>query len=733
MINKANILEFIKNKKNVPFLEIVKHFKINPKQNKEVTKLLFELQNEYLIFKNRDDSYYAPIFVQEKDGILKVNSSGKFGFLDEITDDVEILEEDKKSIYIAKNNFNNAMDGDQVQAKIFKEIKSDQEEMFYGVVTQIQKRNNSELIGFLKKNNNFVDFEPIDKKFKIHKFRIVNMSVEAKINDLVVAKIVSFEKSYILVSIQSVITNETDPKVFLKAFIENTKLPKSFPDSLTGELQKVPQKIDQEDWTGRVDLRNELIVTIDGDSTKDFDDAIIVKKLPNGNFELGVHIADVSHYVRENTEIDKEALQRGTSIYLVDRVIPMLPEELSNGICSLNPNEDRFVMSCVMEIDPKGNTVKTNIFPGIINSKYRLTYKQVNNFLEHNDDSVIKDSQLQKMLLDSYELSKILHNFKINQGYIDFEISEPKIILNEDGSVKDIKIEERGVSEVLIEDFMVRANEEVAIFLSKLKLPVMYRVHDVPDAEKINSLKTVLNALKINDIYINEVDLTPKKFAECTEIIKSKRDDEFIKLMFLRTMQKAKYSGDNIGHFGLASDCYCHFTSPIRRYPDLVVHRIIRDFVFNKENHKLNEIKEKLESIAIQCSSSEQSSVEAERNSNDLMYAEFFKNKIGERFSAQIISIVKFGFFVEFANKTDALVHRTSLLDGEYENDETLTKLVNKNTKRTFTIGDTVNVVIAGVDLVEGKIDAVLEEFYDDYIKQNNSYKNVKKQDLRKK
>ncbi|TNK93743.1 ribonuclease R, partial [Mycoplasmopsis pullorum] len=262
-------------------------------------------------------------------------------------------------------------------------------------------------------------------------------------------------------------------------------------------------------------------------------------------------------------------------------------------------NEDRFVMSCVMEIDPKGNTVKTNIFPGIINSKYRLTYKQVNNFLEHNDDSVIKDSQLQKMLLDSYELSKILHNFKINQGYIDFEISEPKIILNEDGSVKDIKIEERGVSEVLIEDFMVRANEEVAIFLSKLKLPVMYRVHDVPDAEKINSLKTVLNALKINDININEVDLTPKKFAECTEIIKSKRDDEFIKLMFLRTMQKAKYSGDNIGHFGLASDCYCHFTSPIRRYPDLVVHRIIRDFVFNKENHKLNEMKEKLESIAI--------------------------------------------------------------------------------------------------------------------------------------
>ncbi|QZE12279.1 ribonuclease R [Mycoplasma sp. Ms02] len=731
------IIEYIIKKQKATFIDIVKDLKIKPNHNKEVTSILGKLQKEYAITKNRDDSFSYMEFVKDYQGTFYVNNSGNFAFVEK-AEDKDLPIEEKESYYVSKFNFNFALNGDLVNIKVFKDSSKQGTAAFYAVVTDILERKNDQVIGFLKKNKTFIDFFPIDKRFSSQKFKIVNVKTEAKINDLVVAKIVGYDKVRILVDIVKVITNETDPKVFLKAFIEEVKLPQGFPQTLEQEIAQIPltieDKVNLADRAQRRDLRNELIFTIDGESTKDFDDAISIKKLENGNYKLGVHIADVSYYVQEDTLIDQEALERGTSIYLADRVVPMLPEALSNGICSLNPNVDRYALSCEMEIDKNGNNISIDIFPSIINSKFRLTYKQVNLFLEAENqelsDAVDKSHELRRDLNLSYELSRIIHKFKENEGYIDFEIKEPKIVLNEDGSVADIKIEERGKSEVLIEDFMVRANETVAKFLSEKGFPVMYRVHDAPDEEKIHNFKTVLNALDVN-IQVSAEGLSPVKFAQVVRDVKKQRNDEFINLIFLRTMQKAKYSPYNVGHFGLASENYCHFTSPIRRYPDLMVHRVIRDLVFDKKIDKKDNFEEKMDKISNQNSTSEQSAVEIERKSNDLMYAEYFSKKIGTKMKAQIISVLKFGFFVEFENKTDALVHKTTLFDGEYEANETGT--VFYSSSRKFKIGDAVDVTIVGTDLVEGKIDAVLTEFIDQYNAQkNNSYRNVNDKQIRK-
>ncbi|MEE3928020.1 ribonuclease R [Mycoplasmopsis ciconiae] len=726
MINKEQIINFLIKNKSATFIEIVKNFKIKPDQNKSVTSLLQQMLQDFDIFKNRQDKYYVAKFIKNGIGEININSSGKFAFVDLETED----ESTKEGIFVPKNNFNGALHKDIVEIKVF-EGTEENDSKSYGVVSKIVSRTNEKLVGFLKQNNKFVDFEPLDKRFCTYRYRINNVVYGALVNDLVTAKIIRYDRNFIYVDIVEVITNETDPKVFLKAFIESVNLPKGFPEELNEELNKIPDVIDHEDKSNRVDLSNELIVTIDGESTKDFDDAINVKKIDENTYKLWVHIADVSHYVKENTQIDKEALKRGTSIYLVDRVIPMLPEKLSNGICSLNPNVKRFTITCEMLINNLGETLDVKIYPSIIESKYRLTYKQVNEFLVDQNVSVINQKDLQTMLKDAYELSQIIHKYKENQGYIDFEITEPKIILNEDGSVKDIYINERGVSEVLIEDFMVRANESVAKFLFDLRYPVMYRIHEAPDEEKMNNFRMVLDALSIR-AKVPLSDITPKKFASIIESIKVQRDDEFLKLLFLRTMQKAKYSSFNIGHFGLASEFYCHFTSPIRRYPDLIIHRLLRELVFKNNKKLLPHFEEILEDVATLNSASEQKSVEIERSSNDLMYAEYFKNKIGQRYRAQVISVVKFGLFVEFENKTDALIHKSTLFDGEYEPNENMTELISE--KRKFKLGDFVDVIISGVDLVEGKVDCILVEFYNEFLQKghNSNYKKVDNSNARK-
>ncbi|WP_406614504.1 ribonuclease R [Mycoplasma corogypsi] len=728
-INTEDIYTYIQKGNPKSFINIAKHFDISIQNNKELTNVLSNLQKEYKIFKNNNDEYYAPILEQTRVGVLSVSNRLTFGFVDF---DLEINEERSKDrdpnecVFVKNFNFNGAMHGDKVEVNVYTDKKEDGTELKNGVITKVLERGNNQIIGFIKQKNTSTYFVPTDARYKAMQYRIVSQKALPKLNDLVLCNIVKIEDRVVLIEVEKIITNEADPMVFVKCYLEEIKAPSNFPSSLDEEVKNIPLTIENEDWTGRRDLRNEMIVTIDGDDTKDFDDAITVKKLPNGNYFLGVYIADVSYYVRENTEINKEALKRGTSIYLVDRVIPMLPVELSNGICSLNPNEDRFVMACEMEIDPNGNTVNVDVFQAIIESKYRLTYREVDLFYKTGlikEDS--EPNQLEKMkhmLQEAKELSLILHDLKIKQGYIDFDINEPKIKLDEFGSVKEIIIKQRGFSEVLIEDFMVRANETVAKFLYDNKLPVLYRVHELPDEDKLESLKNALSVVGISMGSLTANNISPKNFAELVERAKAERDDDYVKLMFLRTMQKAIYSPDNIKHFGLASDYYCHFTSPIRRYPDLVIHRTIRNFIINKDLDKLADFTAELSVFGDLNTKSEQKAVQIERNVNDLKFAEYLKNQIGQTFRAQILSIMGFGFFVEFDFKASGLVRKATLIDGEYEANDNLTKLVSNH--RTFTLGDFVDVVVVDVDLVQGKVDCVLKDLYGEYQAQLEKAKN---------
>ncbi|WP_426461242.1 ribonuclease R [Mycoplasma hafezii] len=722
-MDKEKIYHFIQSAVSRSFLDIAKHFRISVRNNKDLTNILSTLLKEYKIFKNNKDEYYAPVLKDTIVGTLSVNAKGSFGFVDYNIDEEAGT---KDSVFIKSFNFNGAIHNDIVRINVYVNPRDNQSDLTHGVVTEIIERGNTEMIGFMKQKNSSTYFVPVEERFKTIQYKLISSVVPTKLNDLVVARILKYEEKSILIQIERVITNEADPMVFVKSYLEQIKAPSKFPDTLEEEIKAIPETIANEDISNRVDLRDKMIVTIDGDDTKDFDDAITVKKLDNGNYFLGVYIADVSYYVREETKINEEALNRGTSIYLVDRVIPMLPVELSNGICSLNPNEDRFVLACEVEIDKYGNTVKTNIFQGIIESKFRLTYKQVDKYFDTgkiNEDfeNQTAVTELKSMLNQARELSLILHQYKMKQGYIDFEIDEPKIKLNEDGSVKEIIINKRGFSEVLIEDFMVRANETVAKFLYDNKLPVLYRVHEKPDADKLQGLKNALSVIGISMDGINENNINPQNFAELVNKVKELRNDDFVKLLFLRTMQKAVYSPENIEHFGLASQFYCHFTSPIRRYPDLMIHRIIRDFLINKQMDKLQHMRDQLPIFGDLNTKSEQKAVQIERNVNDLKFAEFLKNQVGKQFKVQILSILQFGFFVEFDFKASGLVHRSNLFDGDYEANETLTKLISE--KRTFTLGDYVDVVVIGVDLVEGKVDCVLAELYPTYLENQRKFK----------
>ncbi|MFV9451553.1 ribonuclease R [Mycoplasma sp. 4463] len=714
-MQKQEILNYIRKYKSRSFLDIAKHFKVSLRNNKDLTKAISDLQSEYLVFRNNNDEYYSPELEETVTGILKVATKGNFGFVDY---DINEEEGTKKSVYVKTFNFNGAISGDEVKVNVYKLQKGD-EELKDGVVTQIIQRNNESFVGFIKEKNGVKSFAPIDARFKSVKFKLIPSSVPNKLNDLVLAKVLAYEDKFITISVERVITNEADPMVFVKSYLEQIKVPSAFPENTEDEIKLIPETIDNEDQTNRRDFTNEMIVTIDGDDTKDFDDAITVKKLDNGNYFLGVYIADVSHYVKEGSFINQEALSRGTSIYLVDRVIPMLPVELSNGICSLNPNVKRFVLACEMEIDKNGNTVRADISQGVIESKFRLTYKQVDKYYntgEINEDHPNQENvaKLKQMLNVAKELSLIIHDYKIKEGYVDFDIDEPKIKLDQYGSVEQIMINKRGFSEVLIEDFMVRANETVAKYLFDAKLPVLYRVHEAPDEDKIQLLQNSLAAVSIDASKLKANSITPKIFADFVNKVKAERDDDFIKLMFLRSMQKAIYSDVNIGHFGLASEYYCHFTSPIRRYPDLIIHRIIRDFIINKQTEKLEEFRLNLPVFGDLNTKSEQKAVQIERNVNDLKFAEFLKNKIGSPFRAQILSVLNFGFFVEFDFKASGLVHKSTLIDGEYEANENLTKLISKD--RKFTIGDFVDVIVTEVDLVEGKVTCVLADLYEAWL-----------------
>ena len=463
-------------------------------------------------------------------------------------------------------------------------------------------------------------------------------------------------------------------------------------------------EVRESDLKGRRDLRDQVIFTIDGDDTKDIDDAISIEKLPNGHYKLGVHIADVSYYVKEGTPLDLDAMDRGTSVYLVDRVIPMIPHELSNGICSLNPEVERLAISCVMEFDRDGKQLDYEIFPSVIKSRIQMTYKNVNRILEDNEVPDGYEEFVDDLKLMS-ELATILRKAKINRGYIDFGIDEPKILVDDKCVPYDVVLRDRGTGENLIEDFMIAANECVASHIYFMNLPFIYRIHEYPKEERIRSFLGFVSNLGYT-ITGNVNDLKPTTIQRILKQLEDKEEYPILSSLLLRSMQKAVYSPDNLGHYGLASKCYTHFTSPIRRYPDTTVHRLLRTYLFDNriDMNTIHKWEEKLVYIAEHSSEKERSSVDCEREVEDMKMAEYMEKHIGEEFEGMISSVTSFGMFVELPNLIEGLVPIKDMPDFFHYDEERMT-LTGERSHIKYSLGDKVVVKVIRASKEDQTID----------------------------
>ncbi|VEU68114.1 ribonuclease R [Mycoplasmopsis pulmonis] len=706
---KNLVLQNLKSNKAYSFLEIARINKINPNFNSQLSKALFSLLDQGLIVKNNDGNFIKVNEIKKIQGIFK-QSNRNFAFIETA---------DEQSYFVAKAHFNGAINSFEVEAIVYESpFEKDKK---YAVVKKILKNTHPEIIGFIKISNGIKYFNAFEESFRSYKF-FVDQNIDVEEDDVILVVVEKIVDQKIYVNFVKKVSTLKSNFYQIDIVLEKSKTIIDFPEDVLDEFALIEDHVIEKDYQNRKDLRDKLIITIDGEDTKDFDDAIYVEKNKD-HFLLSVHIADVAHYVKENSAIDKEALRRATSIYLPHMVIPMLPEKLSNGICSLNPGVDRLVMSIDIFIDFQGNTIKTELYEGIINSKHRLTYNQVNDFY---NNKIKLDPNLEKMLNDSLELSKILENYKKDEGYINLEIEESKVILDKEGKTVGIKVIQRGLSEVLIENFMVRANEAVAWKMNKLKLPSIYRVHDNPSIESLVLFEKTLKTLGID--FDTPKITSPKAFSDSFEKIKQNYQiDNFVKLMVLRTMEKAIYSDKNIGHFGLASSYYSHFTSPIRRYPDLQLHRLIKQMVFDKSNlkEKKNHFSLILSDVSVQSSKKEVEAVSIERQINDIKKAEYYESKIGKSLKAQIVSILSFGMFVEFEDKVSGLIHISNLLGEDFQVSED--GLLISSNKTKYKLGQEIDVVVVKVDKNLGKVDVVLEKDYQEYLKKEQAFQAFKK------
>ena len=492
------------------------------------------------------------------------------------------------------------------------------------------------------------------------------------------------------------------------SLIKEYKLPSTFPEQVVEEAKKYGDKIDIEDIPNRVDCREHVIFTIDGEDAKDLDDAVRVIKLENGNYRLDVHIADVSYYVREGSFLDKEAQIRGTSIYMLSRVIPMLPKELSNGICSLNAGEDRFTLSCSMEINPEGKTISAEVYKGIINVRERMNYHDVQKILDKSDKKVLK--RYEKYIKDfelMAELATILKERRLKQGYLNLDIPESKIDLDEEGRAINVGKYETSFSNEIIEQFMLSANEAIAEKFYWLDAPFIYRVHEDPDLDKIKDLNKFLFNFGLKIKVVNE-KIYPTEVSKILEEIKGKDEEKVVSTLILRTLKVARYESENKGHFGIASKYYCHFTSPIRRYPDLFIHRIISKYLEDNyvvDEDWIQEYQEKAEQRASSSSDREKVATKVERDSEDLKKAEYMQDKIGEEYEGIVSSVTQFGIFVELENTVEGLIRFENLGNEYFIYDEERKRLIGERTNNTYKIGDKVKIRVISANKMLRQID----------------------------
>ena len=694
------ILEFMKDKDYVPMKakEIAMILGVPKKEYNNFLKALDNLEIEFKIGKNRKNRYRV---IEEEflEGTYRRNQKG-FGFVK--------IEGREDEIYISKENSLNALNGDKVVIEITEEknkIKKAE-----GKIKRVIKREKDTVVGTFQNNKTFGFVVPDDKNFGTDIFISKNDFGKARNGHKVLVKITKYPSKGKKAEgkVIEVLGPPNQAGIDMLSLIKEYNLPARFPEPVVQEAQECGTEINKKEIPKRVDLRDHIIFTIDGEDAKDLDDAVRVIKLENGNYRLDVHIADVSHYVKDGSLLDREAYIRGTSIYLLGRVIPMLPRELSNGICSLNAGQDRFTLSCSMEIDNKGNVISSEVYKAVINVTERMNYKDVQTILDKSDKKILK--KYEKYINDfetMAELAKILKQRRITQGYLNLEIPESKIELDVEGKAIDVHPYEIYFSNEIIEQFMLTANETIAEKFYWLDAPFIYRVHEEPDLDKVKELNQFLYNFNLKIKVVNE-KVYPKEFEKILEEIKGKEEERVISHFILRTLKVARYEAENKGHFGIASKYYCHFTSPIRRYPDLFIHRIISHYLeegYNVDENYVQKYIQKAEEAANQSSEREKIATKVERDSEDLKKAEYMESKIGEEYEGIVSSVTQFGMFVELENTVEGLIRFENLGDEYFIYDDKRKSLMGEKSHKTYKIGDKVNVRVISANKMLRQVD----------------------------
>ena len=687
---QQKILDLMKDEDYVPMKakELALIMRVPKNEYNEFLEVLGNLELEMKIQKNRKNRYKL-VEKTYYDGIYRKNQKG-FGF---------VRIENEEEIYITKENSLNALNGDRVLVEILEE--SNKVKSAEGKVVRILKHEKDTIVGIFQNNKSFGFVVPDDRNFGTDIFISKKNFGKARDNHKVLVKITKYPQDGKNAEgkIIEVLGNVNEAGVDMLSLIKEYNLPSTFPEEVVEEAKKYGDKIDEKDIKNRVDFRDRKIFTIDGEDAKDLDDAVRVEKLDN--------IADVSHYVKENSLLDREALIRGTSIYMLGRVIPMLPRELSNEICSLNEGEDRFTLSCIMEIDKKGNVISGEVVKGIINVTKRMSYTDVQAILDGNELVINHYKPYIQEFKNMEELAIILKNKRMEQGYLNLDIPESKINLDIDGKVTSVGKYETSFANEIIEQFMLSANETIAEKFYWLQAPFIYRVHEKPDIEKIQELNKFLFNFGLK-IKANKDNIYPKEFAKILEETKGKEEEKVVSNLVLRTLKLARYEAENKGHFGIASKYYCHFTSPIRRYPDLFIHRIISKYLeenYDVKEKWIEEHQKQAEDRAKQSTEREKIATKVEREAEDLKKAEYMETRIGEEYEGIVSSITSFGMFVELENTIEGLIRFEDLGDEYFIYNEEKKQLIGEKSNKVHKIGDKVKIRVKKASKILRQID----------------------------
>ena len=696
---KENILEYMRQEAYKPMTieELSTAFEINGKKAAPFYEEIDEMEREGHIIKTRKNKYGLPDKMNLIVGKLQGHSKG-FGF---VISEVAGTED----VYVSAENMNGAMNNDTVVVRVSTNVLPGKR--IEGEIIRIINRANTQIVGTFEKSSNFGFVIPDDKRIYQDIF-IPKESINGAIHGYKVVALIEKwpdKRRNPEGKIIEILGSSTTPGVDILSVIRKYNLPEVFPEEVENYAEGISEEIPEVEFRKRRDLRNLNIVTIDGEDAKDLDDAVSIEELGDGKYRLGVHIADVTHYVKEKSPLDKEAFIRATSVYLIDRVIPMLPKKLSNGLCSLNPKVDRLTLSCTMVIDKSGKVLEHDIFESIIKTKERMTYTDVTKILKDSDPEV---SERYAYLLPEFKLMEqlcsILNKRRIDRGALDFEFEESMIILNEAGKPIDIRPRQREIANRIIEEFMLVCNETIAEHMYWANMPFVYRIHEEPNEEKLAAFGEFVHNLGYVLKYSKEMD--PKVLQDLLAQLKGKKEETVVSTLMLRSLKQARYDPECSGHFGLAAKYYCHFTSPIRRYPDLAIHRIIKEFLLGKIDSKRQE---KLRAFVVeaskQSSDMERRATEAERETDDLKKTEYMADRIGEEYIGIISSVTSFGIFIELENTIEGLVHVSNMIDDYYIHDEKNHTLTGERLRKVYRLGDDVKIKVVKADIETRTID----------------------------